>query len=187
MINLKPMSEEDRDQVLLWRNLPEVRKWMYTDHVICRKEHDRWFDQTLRDKSRHNWVILWHGVGVGVASVSRAESDIGMYSLGIYIADAAARGSGLSAGVLTCICEQVFDLLNGEKLIAEAISVNRTAIRAYERFGFKQEGYLSSHVVKEDGPHDVVILGLLKDEWEKIRASTRVRSSSKGQLADSTS
>ncbi|WP_230714510.1 GNAT family N-acetyltransferase [Marinobacter shengliensis] len=41
--SLRPMTESDLEQVLQWRNHPEVRRYMYTTHEIRLEEHSKWF------------------------------------------------------------------------------------------------------------------------------------------------
>ena len=42
-VDLRPLQADDKDQILAWRNSPDVRAYMYTDHVISPDEHARWF------------------------------------------------------------------------------------------------------------------------------------------------
>jgi len=37
MIHLRDIQSEDKEKILKWRNLPEVAKYMYTDHYVTPK------------------------------------------------------------------------------------------------------------------------------------------------------
>src|SRR5207302_5934831 len=39
---LRPLETADRERLLAWRNLPEIARWMYSDHKIGAEEHARW-------------------------------------------------------------------------------------------------------------------------------------------------
>ena len=42
-VELRRLEDEDRTRILAWRNSPDVRAYMYTDHVIAPEEHAAWF------------------------------------------------------------------------------------------------------------------------------------------------
>lgn len=42
---LRPMTEADLAQVLAWRNHPDIRANMYTQHEITMAEHRAWWDR----------------------------------------------------------------------------------------------------------------------------------------------
>ena len=67
MIDLVECAEEHRWQIHEWRNLPEVRRYMYTTDEIPREVHDRWYDSLLAAEDRQGWVIRLDGQPVGAA------------------------------------------------------------------------------------------------------------------------
>ena len=69
-VRLRRLGAGDSDRVLAWRNLPEIRRWMYTDHVISKDEHDRWFASALVDERRCYWIVELDGQPVGLANLA---------------------------------------------------------------------------------------------------------------------
>ena len=43
-VALRPLTLDDRDRVLAWRNSPEVSEYMYSDDIISPEAHARWLD-----------------------------------------------------------------------------------------------------------------------------------------------
>ena len=37
-VAMRPLAAGDRDRLLAWRNLPEIARWMYSDHAISPEE-----------------------------------------------------------------------------------------------------------------------------------------------------
>ena len=37
-VRLRYLTADDSDRLLAWRNLPEVARWMYSDHEISRAD-----------------------------------------------------------------------------------------------------------------------------------------------------
>ena len=40
-VDLRPAEASDKARILGWRNSPDVRPYMYTDHLISPDEHER--------------------------------------------------------------------------------------------------------------------------------------------------
>ena len=49
------------------------------------------------------------------------------------------------------------------------LAENEAALKAQAAAGFRREGYLRRHAFKEGEFHDVVILGILAEEWAERR------------------
>jgi RimJ/RimL family protein N-acetyltransferase len=49
---------------------------------------------------------------------------------------------------------------------------NQRAIRAYEACGFVEEGRLRAHMWNDGKFVDLVLMGLLQKEWNKLQASS---------------
>jgi len=54
--HLRPITEADLEDLLRWRNHPQVRRAMITQHRISREEHFSWWERYRKDKTRH-WYI----------------------------------------------------------------------------------------------------------------------------------
>ena len=56
--SIASVSREDRELVREIRNHPDIRKYMYTEHVISPDEHLRWLEGLEGDESRKVFVIF---------------------------------------------------------------------------------------------------------------------------------
>ena len=90
-VALKPLAEADRDRLLAWRNLPEIARWMYSDHVIGADEHARWFAGALADPGRRYWIITVDGEPVGLANLYDIDRQLGRAAWAYYLADPGVR------------------------------------------------------------------------------------------------
>jgi len=150
-VKMRPPGPADSDRMLAWRNLPEIRRWMYTDHVISQEEHDRWFAGALADPSRRYWIIELDGLAVG-----------------------------LGAYVEYFVIEHVFGELGLNKLCCEVLIDNEAVWKMHEAFGFAREALFREHVWKDGKATDVVALGLLASDWSTIREASRERLAARG-------
>jgi len=182
MIELRDVRETDREQLMAWRNLPEVSAYMYTDHQISVEEHNAWFDRAMKDPTRRYWIIVCDAEDVGLANVIDIDEKNSRCYWAFYISSPNVRGKGVGSFVEYSVLKYVFEDLKLNKLCCEVLGFNETVVNMHQRFGFKQEGILREHVVKSDGKHDVVCLGLLRDEWDEVKPGIEARLTGKGLL-----
>lgn len=177
---LRPLQAGDRDRLLAWRNLPEIARWMYSDHAIGAEEHARWFTGALTDPRRRYWVIEADGLAVGLANLYDLAPEHGRTAWAYYLADPSTHGKGIGAFVEYWMIEQVFGALALNKLWCEVLIGNEAVWRLHEGFGFRREALFRQHVRKDGELTDVVGLGLLACDWAATRDASRARLVSRG-------
>lgn len=179
-VKLRLAGPQDSERMLAWRNLPEIRRWMYTDHVISQAEHERWFAGALENQTRRYWIIELDGAPVGLANL--ADIDLGQRraAWAYYLADPSVRGRGVGAFVEYFVIEHVFRELGLGKLWCEVLVENEAVWKMHEAFGFQREALFREHVWKDGVPSDVVGLGLLARDWAAVREASRERLKARG-------
>ena len=177
------LHPEDRDRILGWRNLPDVARYMYTDRAITAEEHERWFARILEDDTVTYWVVELDGEPVGLANLTGVDRDNRRCSWAFYLASPAVRGRGVGTFVEYFVLQYVFETLGLEKLCCEVLSFNDGVVAMHEGYGFQREGLLRRHIYKDGISHDVVVLGMLKEDWEASKPVLAKRLASKGLTA----
>jgi [ribosomal protein S5]-alanine N-acetyltransferase len=76
-------------------------------------------------------------------------------------------GSGANLEAKALIAALAFRGLGLERLTALASTRNGRSQAALERLGFRREGVLAAYHRHADGPHDVVVFGLVRAAWER--------------------
>jgi UDP-4-amino-4,6-dideoxy-N-acetyl-beta-L-altrosamine N-acetyltransferase len=174
------MARQDGDRILTWRNLPEIRRWMYTDHVISPEEHARWFEGALTDSTRKYWIVEVEGEPVGLANLADIAPAYRRATWAYYLAEGSVRGKGIGAFVEFKVIEHVFGEMGLNKLWCEVLVENEAVWKMHEAFGFRREALFRQHAWKDGAPTDVVGLGLLAAEWAEIRETSRERLRGRG-------
>jgi UDP-4-amino-4,6-dideoxy-N-acetyl-beta-L-altrosamine N-acetyltransferase len=177
---LRPVEAADQDRLLVWRNLPEIARWMYSDHAIAPQEHAQWFAGALADPRRRYWVIEADGLPVGLANLYDLAAEHRRTAWAYYLADPSTRGQGIGAFVEYWVIEHVFGALALNKLWCEVLIGNEAVWRLHEGFGFQREALFRQHVLKNGELTDVVGLGLLASDWAATREASRARLMSRG-------
>ncbi len=74
LINFKNISNADLSLLELirkWRNSRKVRKFMYTDHWINKKEHTKWYNSiNLKNSRKKAWTISYNEIPIGLVYLS---------------------------------------------------------------------------------------------------------------------
>jgi len=179
-VELRALRPEDSDRLLAWRNSPAVAPYMYSEHLISPEEHARWFAGIEGDARRAYWVIEMDGEPVGLANLYDIDRANRRCAWAYYLAEPQVRGKGVGSLVEYLMIERVFGDFGLEKLWCEVLASNEAVWKLHKSFGFEVEAHLRRHVVKGGEPQDVIGLGLLKEDWARVRPGQRERLQAKG-------
>lgn len=173
MIDLRELRDDDCERLFLWRQEREVDRWMSDLPLHVYAEHVRWFDEFRADPDRTGRIIAENGQPAGFLSLAGLRDPHRRVAWGWYIGEAAARGRGAGRAAQALGLDLAFRQLGLEKVWAEVLAGNGAALKAQAAAGFRREGYLVEHVIKDGRRQDVVLLAILASEWELRRQSVR--------------
>lgn len=179
-VHLRPVAAADRARLLDWRNRPAVAAYMYTDHKISPEEHAAWFASAMAADDRRYWIIELDGAPVGLANLAGIDQVRRRCEWAYYLAEPETRGRGVGAAVEYVVIDHVFGALGMHKLWCEVLIENEAVWRLHESFGFTREALYRDHVWKAGRFQDVVGLGLLEDDWAKVRPACAQRLAQRG-------
>lgn len=157
----RPMCERDMDDVLRWRNQPDVRRSMHTQHKITPEEHEQWFSMASADPNRHLLIIEDNCGPLGFVQFTR--QDGGGARWGFYLAPDAPRGSGSTLGAVAL--DHAFRRLGFNKVIGEVIESNVKSMALHEKLGFRPVGTLRRRGEDSAALDHLPQFELLSDEW----------------------
>ena len=146
-----------------WRNHPDVRRFMYTQHEISVQEHRTFFDRVLRDPAWAYYLGLEDDTPVWVVAFRDIDALHATATWGFYARPELPRGTGRR--MLTLALDQAFGHDGLEKVSGEAFAFNRASIRLHLRLGFSVEGILRGHRACGHQRVDVVRMGMLTRHW----------------------
>ncbi|MGM0851934.1 MAG: GNAT family N-acetyltransferase [Bacillota bacterium] len=86
----------------------------------------------------------------------------------ISIGDEQSWGNGYGKEAMKCLLAYAFHELNLYRLQLTVFSYNERAIRLYESLGFTKEGSYRQFLQRDGDRYDMVLYGILADEWKGI-------------------
>ena len=173
MIELRDLRDEDEAILFQWRSEPEVDRWMSDAELPSREAHAAWFDALRTDPDLRGWMITRAGAPMGLITLSGLSSHHRRASLHWFLGSAEARGRGVGRAAQVLGLDRAFGELGLHKVFAEVMADNDAALKAQAASGFRREGYLRGHVLKNGEPRDVVLLGMLAEEWRELGGAVR--------------
>jgi UDP-4-amino-4,6-dideoxy-N-acetyl-beta-L-altrosamine N-acetyltransferase len=171
MIELRDLDFSDLERLFEWRNLPEIRRWMYTDHEISRDEHASWFESVLVDAKKKYWVIVHDGIPVGVVNLVGLGEGSRDCQFGLYLAQPVPRKSRVAEVGLGMALKFAFVNYRVSAVTAEVLAANERAISLYTRLGMRR---IEPEVVSRGGKIAVKFAITIED-WIQLRNETRSR------------
>ena len=84
----------------------------------------------------------------------------------ISVPDAREQGKGFGRDGLGLLLRYAFHELGLHRLWLDVFGYNERAIHLYAEAGFREEGRLREHLQRDGRRWDVVLMGLLRAEWE---------------------
>lgn len=164
---LRPATDLDQHKILAWRNDPNIRSMMYTQHKITINEHDAWWQRVRSSNDHLALIYVSDGIETGFVSFSQISRVNGTAFWAFYACPNAPRGTGSKMEFLAL--ERAFSDENLRKLNCEVLGKNSRVVRLHKNYGFKQEGIFASHILADDIFEDVYRLAIFKKEWGEIR------------------
>ena len=165
---LRPVTEDDFEQLLRWRNSERVRAFMYSDHLITSTEHRKWFEQIQQSEFPVVLIFEYRGRPIGVKNISRIDRQHNRCHWGFYLGETGIpKGSGTIMGYMAQ--EYIFLIQEFHKLCAEAFACNKASLCYHERLGFREEGLFTQHILKNNRYEDIVCFAILRSEWLRQR------------------
>lgn len=173
MIDLRDLRDGDEALLFQWRAEPEVNRWMSDADFPSRAAHAAWFDSLRVDPDTRGWLITRAGVPAGLLTLTGLSSHHRRAGWNWFLGSVEARGRGVGRAAQVLGLDRAFNELALHKVFAEVMADNDAALRAQASSGFRREGYLRGHVLKNGEPRDVVLLGILASEWSQLREAAR--------------
>lgn len=150
LVNFVNLSDDEKEMVLGWRNSEDIRKWMFSNHLISASEHMNFIERLKNDDSRFYWLFRIDGSPEGVGSFQDVDFTVMTGNLGIY---SVKKGAGKL--IMKYLLYLWFDVMGMLVLTCELLSNNIKASEFYKLFGFKESG----------GEKDALRMSLTREDY----------------------
>jgi diamine N-acetyltransferase len=127
------------------------------------------YDNRVADDDKAWFVIEVAGMIIGDINLHHRDRRSGVSAFGIGIYDPAYLSQGYGREAIGLMLDWAFRIQNYQRIWLDTWSTNLRAIRCYQWLGFVEEGRQRRQLFVEGEYVDVVIMGLLREEWQARR------------------
>ena len=170
-ITLRPIEKTDLEQIADWRNSPGNHKHFFSYLYIAKSNQSQWYDKLCASMEKIMFMIEVNknkrSIGIiGFDSIDfrNQKAEFG----NILIGDKSYSGKGYAKEASLSLLKYGFNELNLNRVYLRCYKSNISAIKMYEKCGFKLEGTLKDDHYSQGKFHNVVIMGILKREFAEI-------------------
>lgn len=166
---LRPVSQQDIERSLTWRNDPEVKKNLLSYRLpITKPMEENWIEQAMSgNKDRIVFAIdsVETNKHVGFVELNTIDYFNRNAQLAIVIGDKEEYGKGLGTSTMNLILSYAFNELNLNKVYLQVAEYNQAAQALYAKIGFQEEGRFRKQHFTEGSYHDMIAMGILQEDF----------------------
>jgi RimJ/RimL family protein N-acetyltransferase len=168
-VYLRPLEREDAPLFIPWVNDTEVTRTLAVFYRPKNLQDELAF---IDGVSNDEHAVVF---GIVVRETDKLIGSAGLHQIhfkdryaefGILIGEKSSWGKGYGTEVTALITGYGFETLNLHRVWLRVHEDNERGIKAYGKVGFKREGVLRQHKYREGRYLDVVVMGILREEWQ---------------------
>lgn len=139
---LRPITEDDLPVILHWRNHPDVRRVMFTDHEITPAEHRAWWKRVKADPKMQLYLFSHNGEPAGMVQYFDIDNGSRTCHWGYYLDNYQQRDMTSRLQCWLALEQEAvakaFDDIGCGRLICETFEFNREVLQIHRKFGFSE-------------------------------------------------
>jgi RimJ/RimL family protein N-acetyltransferase len=168
-VRLRPVGEDDIALLLRWYSDAGVLYWLHaSDRPPVTEEDVRSrFGPEAPSERELRWMIeAADGRTIGIVRLVDIDREIGRAELTIAIGEKEYWGKGYGTEAMGLAVTHGFEELALRRVYLITDADNERGILSYQKCGFRREGLLRAHRTRYGKPLDMMIMGVLREEWE---------------------
>jgi RimJ/RimL family protein N-acetyltransferase len=149
---------------------PEVRRGLRLDRAPTLEEEEAFIERV--GPSRDDLVLALcerdGGRLLGVVGLHAVDRENRHAQLGIFVGEPADWNRGFGTEATRLVVEHAFTGLGLNRVWLHVFPDNAPAVRVYEKLGFRREGLLRQHQRRGGAWLDVLVMAMLRSEWQLV-------------------
>jgi RimJ/RimL family protein N-acetyltransferase len=169
VIRFKAVDPGDLELLRMWINDPETARYLSISWPVSSQEQRLWFERLGGDATKKKLLIeLCDKEPIGVLSLTNGDQLNRSVEIGITIGASEYRGRGLASRSLRLALKILFEHFNYHRVWAQILETNQASLDLFHRVGFRTDGVLRESVYWEGRMIGMVIVSVLRGEYESM-------------------
>ena len=168
-VYLRPITHEDTDIMVKWRNEPEVFKYFIYRRPFTREGHEEWLRTRVETGEVVQFIACDNADGrpIGCTYLRDITESLDSAEYGVLIGDADNRGHGLGKELLSLTMKYGFEDLGLKKITARVISSNAPSVYCFLHSGFNITEKTSQLTIPDGEEIPVTMLEITRETYEE--------------------
>ena len=168
-IYLRPLEKADAPIMAPWFNDAEVTRFMLTVRPMSVAAEEAYVAGLNANPMEPSLGIVVRETDrlIGATGLRKTDVRHRHTMFGIGIGDKSAWGKGYGTEATRLMVQYAFESLNLNRVWLCVYEYNPRGVRAYEKSGFRLEGRLRQDCFRDGRYWDTIVMGILREEWEK--------------------
>ena len=169
-VYLRALEKEDLIYIRKWSNDPEIRKLIGEVVSMSQADADKFLERVYSDNTREWFVIVVkeNDRVIGETGLLRMFPAWRTTDISIIIGEKDAWGKGYGTEAILLLLDYAFRYLNFHRVAIGVVGFNKSAIRFWEKVGFKKEGIQRDGYYYNHKYYDFVMMSILEDEFREL-------------------
>ncbi|MBE0514915.1 UDP-4-amino-4,6-dideoxy-N-acetyl-beta-L-altrosamine N-acetyltransferase [Sulfurimonas sp.] len=137
LINFTDLTLEEKKMVLLWRNHPTIKQWMYNSDDILLENHLNFIETLNECTDKLYFLVKRDDDYIGVVDFTNIDKESKSSEFGLY-SNPFLKIAGIGRILEEISIAYAFQTLKVSILKLEVFAENEKAINLYKKFNFKE-------------------------------------------------
>ena len=161
-IYLRPITADDTELAVRWRNQPSVVANFLYRKPITPKDHEDWLANKGFKGLVHQFIVCRNedDKPLGSAYLQNFDEESRRAEWGIYLGEEQTYGKGVGTEAGHLILDYAFNTLGLHKVVSRVLARNTASARMSEKVGSIQEAYLRDEYFLDGQYEDLILFGI---------------------------
>ena len=166
---LRAIEKSDLPDLLAWSNDPAIAIQLGEIHFpTSQSQQERWFERIDADENNIRLAVTDQSKRlIGYSGFWGINWRARHAEHSVVIGDPACHGAGYGSDVIRTCAKYAFEQLDLERLYCNILETNTASLACYQSCGFKIEGTLREHQLRNNARINQIVLGHLNSEFAK--------------------
>lgn len=159
-VYLRPITEDDTELIITWRNSDAVRPYFIYQKPFTREGHEKWMETMIKSGLGYQFIVCRNedDKPVGCTYLRDYDREHNKIEYGVFLGSEDVKGKGIGTEILGLTLEFAFGKLGVHKVFARVFADNAASVGSFLKGGFEKEAYLKDEVCVNGEYRDIVFL-----------------------------
>jgi RimJ/RimL family protein N-acetyltransferase len=173
LVNLRALEMTDLERNHRWVNDRDVTRFLSMRYEMSLMAEENWMRERTRSPLSFSTAAFAietkEGRHIGNCGLHNASPENRSAELGIMIGEKDCWGQGYGTDAVRALLRFAFEEMNLHRVQLDVFDFNERAQASYRKCGFVEEARKRQDLYQEGAFIDVVVMGVLRSEWEAAR------------------